>query len=138
MKLLGNRGIRVNLNLSRQDRYDRIRPQGGRCDGALQPLRSEYRRNAREGNRRTCDVSERRSRARRPHSFLEGIAQSLRKARRVRGLSRKAKELLALLAIRPALLPLLFLGSVFFIGCGHKQAKVSLPPPPPPAPAQAQ
>jgi rare lipoprotein A len=34
------------------------------------------------------------------------------------------------LAIRPALLPLLFLGSVFFIGCGHKQAKVSIPPPP--------
>src|ERR1035438_10692429 len=62
MEKLGSRGTRVNIDLFRQDGYDRIRPQGGGRFGAHQSLRGKYRRNSGEGDGGDGQIYERRSR----------------------------------------------------------------------------
>src|SRR5712671_2444593 len=74
MKKPGDRDTRVTIKLLRQDTYDRIRPQGGRCFRAFQSLGGEYRRNAREGNCQPGSVSQRRSGSGGAQPFIEGAA----------------------------------------------------------------
>src|SRR5208283_344269 len=72
----GNRGTCVDINPSRQDGYDRIRPQGGRGFRALQSLGIEYRRKSGKRDVGAGDLSERRGGASGANAFLESSPSS--------------------------------------------------------------
>src|SRR5208337_2590557 len=145
----GNRGTCVDINPSRQDGYDRIRPQGGRGFRALQSLGIEYRRKSGKRDVGAGDLSERRGGASGANAFLESAANGCGKALQVRGLfGNTAQEFLNCFlssyarkkARRPSLgacplacgLFLLMLCSALLSGCGgHKPAQAQVPPPPP-------
>src|ERR1700686_1303363 len=143
----GNLNLRMKINPSRQDDYDRIRPQGGRSFRSLQSLGSEYRRDSGERDGGTGGVSERRGCASGANTFVEGAANGGGEALRVRGLfGDTAKEFLNCLPSSnpprvarrppaawspPCLLLLLLLGSALLSGCGgHKRTQTPVPPPP--------
>src|ERR1700675_78973 len=151
----GDRNLRVNINPSRQDDYDRIRPQGGRSFRALQSLGSEYRRDSGKRDGGTGDVSERRSCARGANTFVEGAAKGGGEALRVRRLfGDTTKEFLnchsasdrpgnarwqlwpVTACSPPCLLLLLIVCSTLLCGCGARQHTPTQVPPPPSLPRE--
>jgi rare lipoprotein A len=127
MKMLGSRGIRVNINFFRQDGYDRIRPQSGRGLGAHQSLGGQYRPNSGKRDGGAGELPERRGRARGASALLESTARRIGQACRVRRVS--GKKPLAVLNDVAAWLTV-FLFAALLTGCAHKQARVQVPPPP--------
>lgn len=134
MKGLDIREMGVKTNLFGQNRYDQFRPQSGKCFGALESFRDKYRRNCREGNGGTGDLSERRGCASSANAFLESTTPGSRKARRTGRISGETAQAVLNAHCRGITLKLssglLVIVTAFLSGCAHKQTPVSVPPPP--------
>jgi rare lipoprotein A len=140
MKGPGDRDTRVTIKLIRQDTYDRVRPQGGRCFRAFQSLGAQHCRDAGERNSQPGCLPQRRGGARCTRTLVESATDGGRKTGRVRGLPgiTANQTILNRLPFRsgqrlPVAVPSFFLLLIILLlsGCGgHKNAKVQVPSPP--------
>src|SRR6202451_289406 len=146
----GNRSRIVNIKPSTQDEYDRIRPQGGRCFRAVQPLGGEYCRNFGERDGGAGELSERRGCASSAKSFLEGLtnrggetvvvcglsgnaAQEFLNGRTAERSCKVANRTVRMGALARLLcISFLLLLNIVINGCGHKSTQAQIPPAPSP------
>src|SRR5215472_9953570 len=110
-----------------EDHDERLQPQGGGNLGTGEQVRGRGGRARGEGNRRFHQVSEQRSRARCSPGLDQSAKNRVRETRADGEISRRTREAAKVVTRVAAFLSL----ALLLTACGHKQARVKVPPAPP-------